>query len=131
MTFPELTMPMVAPAGGPDIPAGQYGIDEDCSGDLEALLKHYYSLSPFTCSVGLSGDGKRLAAVGVKLHGNSRHRKGRWTRAAIAASCPVEQGVAGLVPKLRALYRDFATGRHLHVNTFYPRRRGTRSMRGK
>jgi len=105
--------------------------DEIRNDELDALLNKHYPLTPFTCSVGMSVDGERYAAVGIKLHGDSRNRKGRWTRCAIAASGPVSEGLEGLVPKMRALYRDFAMGYHKNVNHFIPRRRHTRSMRGK
>jgi hypothetical protein len=103
--------------------SGEFTLSEDLSAALEALLSKHYRLSPFTCSVGVSADGNRLAAVGIKLHGNSRHRKGRWTRCAIAASCHMAEGVEGLVPRLRKLYADFAANRHRNVNHFRPRRR--------
>jgi hypothetical protein len=105
---------------------------EDLSDALEALLLKHYRLSPFTCSVAISGDGQRYAAIGIKLHGDSRHRgNGRWTRTAIAASCPVSEGIEGLVPKLRALYRDFANQPHRNVNVFRPRRRRTAALGGR
>lgn len=113
-----------------EVQSQEYVQAPDLNEQLEALLAKHYRVSPFTCSVGLSADGLRYAAVGIKLHGDSHHRKGRWTRCAIAASCPVEEGIEGLVPKLRALYRDFAANRHHRVNFFYPKRR-QRSMAGK
>jgi hypothetical protein len=111
---------------------GTYGEpQEDLSEMLEALLLKHYRISPFTCSVAISADGLRYAAVGIKLHGDSTHRKGRWTRTAIAASCPVSEGIEGLVPKLRALYRDFANQPHRNVNVFRPRRRRTAALGGR
>lgn len=97
---------------------------------LEMMLNVYYPLSPFTCSVGISGDGERYAAVGIKLFGDSTTRKGKWTRCAIAASGPVSEGLEGLVPKMRKLYQDYARNKHPGVNFFY-RKRHTRSMAGK
>lgn len=109
----------------------EYVEEPDLNSELEALLNTgNYFLSPFTCGVGLSADGERYAAVGIKLHGNSRHRKGGWTRTAIAASCPVSEGLEGLVPKIRALYADFANGYHPNVNTFKRRRTRTGVLGG-
>lgn len=114
-----------------EVQSQEYVQAPDLDEQLEALLAKHYRVSPFTCSVGLSADGLRYAAVGIKLHGDSTHRKGRWTRCTIAASCPVEQGVAGLVAPMRKLYAEYATLPHRDLNTFRPRRRHTRSMRGK
>jgi hypothetical protein len=111
---------------------GTYGEpQEDLSDMLEALMLKYYRMTPFACSVAISADGLRYAAVGVKLHGDSRHRgNGRWTRTAIAASCPVSEGLVGLVPRLRKLYAEFANERHPNVNTFKRRRTRTPVLGG-
>jgi hypothetical protein len=107
--------------------------EEQRNVDLEALLRQHYRRTPFRCSVGVSADGQRLAAVGIKLHGDSVHRRGRWTRCAVAASCENLVDVdmlPELAMKLRGLYQEFAGRRHHRVNFFHPRRR-TRSMKGK
>ena len=104
----------------------------DLNEQLDALInKGRYYLTPFRCAVGLSADGTRYCAVGLKLFGKSKNRKGRWTRCAVAASCLVEEGLEALVPKMRKLYAEYCANRHLNVNYFRPRRRNTRSMRGK
>jgi len=115
-----------------EVESQQYVQEPDLNEQLDSLInKGRYYLTPFRCAVGLSADGLRYAAVGLKLFGKSKNRKGRWTRCAVAASCPVEEGLEGLVPKMRALYADYAANRHKNVNYFIPKRRHTRSMRGK
>ena len=111
--------------------AQEYTHVPDLNEQLEALLnKGRYYLTPFTCGVGLSADGERYAAVGIKLFGKSKNRKGRWTRCTIAASCPVSEGLEGLVPRMRKLYAEYASQPHYGINIFRAKRR-TRSMAGK
>jgi hypothetical protein len=103
----------------------------DLNEQLDALLNRgRYYLTPFTCGVGVSADGERYAAVGIKLFGKSKNRKGRWTRVSVAASCPVSEGLEGLVPKMRKLYAEYAAQPHKNIN-FFHRKRPTRSMAGK
>ena len=103
----------------------------DLNEQLDALInKGRYYLTPFRCAVGLSADGERYCAVGLKLFGKSKNRKGRWTRCAVAASCRVEEGLEALVPKMCKLYAEYCANRHPKINFFYPKRR-TRSMKGK
>lgn len=114
-----------------EVAAQEYVQEPDLNEQLDSLInKGRYYLTPFTCAVGVSADGKRYAAVGMKLFGKSKNRKGRWTRCTVAASCPIEQGLEGLVPKMRKLYAEYAAQRHPRLNFFYPKRR-TRSMAGK
>jgi hypothetical protein len=112
--------------------AQEYVHAPDLNEQLDALLnKGHYYLTPFTCGVGISSDGERYAAVGIKLFGKSKNRKGRWTRCTVAASCPISEGLEGLVPKMRKLYSDYCANRHKNINYFIPKRRNTRSMAGK
>jgi hypothetical protein len=109
----------------------EYTHAPDLNEQLEALLNSgRYYLTPFTCGVGVSADGERYAAVGIKLFGKSKNRKGKWTRCTVAASCPVSEGLEGLVPRMRRTYAEYASQRHVGLNFFYPKRR-TRSMAGK
>lgn len=95
----------------------------DLNEQLDALInKGHYYLSPFTCGVGLSADGERYAAVGIKLFGKSKNRKGKWTRVTIAASCPVSEGLEGLVPRMRKLYADYCAQPHKNINFFHKKR---------
>jgi hypothetical protein len=115
-----------------EIQSQEYVHEPELNEQLDALMnKGNYYLTPFTCGVGLSADGLRYAAVGIKLHGNSRYRKGAWTRTAIAASVPVEQGLEALVPKLRKLYANYANQPHRNVNTFRKRRKNPRALGGR
>lgn len=115
-----------------EIQPQEYVQTPDLNEQLDTLInKGRYYLTPFTCGVGLSADGERYAAVGIKLFGKSKNRKGRWTRVSVAASCPVSEGLEGLVPRMRKVYAEYAAQRHKNLNWFIPKRRRTRSMKGK
>jgi hypothetical protein len=104
--------------------------DEQDVETLERLLNKHYPRTPFRVGVGISVDGLRYAGVGIKLFGDSPHRKGRWTRCTIAASVPVEQGLPALAAEMRKLYAEYANQPHPGLNTFKRRRTRTPVLGG-